>query len=78
MNELERALAEGRRLISRGDRPVYHVVTTYDGAAVDVRIRELPTIHIFVPGEAGVVEGARGLIGRTLGVDPSSFDVEPG
>lgn len=78
MRELRNHVAEGRRLISHGERPVYHVITSYDGAAVDVRIRELPTIHLFVPDESGVLEGARGLIARTLGVEPSTFVVEPG
>lgn len=58
MRELRNHVAEGRRLISHGERPVYHVITSYDGAAVDVRIRELPTIHLFVPDESGVLEGA--------------------
>jgi hypothetical protein len=53
------------------------VITSYDGAAVDVRIRELPIIHLFVPDESGVLDGARGLIARTLGVEPSTFVVEP-
>jgi hypothetical protein len=42
---------------------------------VDVRIRELPIIHLFVPDYAGVSDGARILIARTLAVDPASFDV---
>jgi hypothetical protein len=77
MKELERRVAEGRRQISCGERPVYHVYTSHDGAAVDVRIRELPIIHLFVPDESGTLEGARGLIARTLGADPSAFEVEP-
>ena len=39
------------------------------------RIRELPIIHLFVPDYAGVSDGARILIARTLAVDPASFDV---
>jgi len=42
---------------------------------MDVTIRELPIIHLFVPDHLGVPEGARGLIARTLGVDPASFDL---
>lgn len=77
MDELRRNTIAGRRLIARGGRPVYHVTTTYDGAAVDVRIRELPIIHLFVPDTDGARDGARLLIATTLGVDPDSFDVEP-
>jgi hypothetical protein len=72
---LARSVAEARSLIARGERPVFHVTTEYDGAAVDVRIRELPAIHVYVPDSIGVADGARGLIARTLGLDPSSFDV---
>jgi hypothetical protein len=48
-----------------------------DGS-VDVTIRELPLIHVFVPDDAGVLAGARLLIARTLAVDPESFDVRDG
>lgn len=77
MRRLETEIAEGRRLISHGQRPVYHVTTRYDGTAVDVRIRELPVIHVFVADESTVLDGARALIARTLGVDASTFEVEP-
>lgn len=78
MKELRDHVAAGRRRITRGERPVYHAIwtTSLDGA-VDVRIRELPIIHLFVPDESGVLDGARGLIARTLGVEPSTFVVEP-
>jgi hypothetical protein len=76
LTELQRGVLEGRRLIALGERPVYHVTTTFDGAAVDVRVRELPTIHLFVPDARGVLDGARGLIAKTLEVDPSTFRVE--
>ena len=45
-----------------------------DGAA-DVTILELPIIHLFVPNDLGVPDGARGLIAATLAVDAASFDV---
>lgn len=78
MKELRDHVTAGRRGITRGERPVYHAIWTrsLDGA-VDVRIRELPIIHLFVPDESGVLDGARGLIARTLGVEPSTFVVEP-
>ena len=37
-----RRVEEARAAIDGGERPVFHVVTSWDGAAVDVRIRELP------------------------------------
>ena len=75
MQELEIRVGEGRRRINDGERPVYHVITTFAEAAVDVRIRELPIIHVFVPDSSGVITGARGLIAKTLGVAPSAFEV---
>ena len=75
MNELRARVLQDRCVISAGGRPLYHATTTFDGAALDVRVRELPIIHLFVPDAAGVLEGARGLIARTLGVAPDSFDV---
>ena len=65
-----------QRRIAKGERPVYHVAWTMslDGA-MDVTIRELPIIHLFVPDHLGVPDGARGLIARTLAVDAASFDL---
>jgi hypothetical protein len=75
---LRAAIHAGRRRIAAGNRPLYHATwtTTRDGAPiVDVMIRELPIIHLFVPDYARVSDGARILIGRTLAVDPTTFDV---
>ena len=75
---LRAAIDADQRRIATGDRPLYHAVwtTTPDGAPiVDVLIRELPIVHLFVPDYAGVSEGARLLIARTLAVEPASFDV---
>ena len=76
MFEQRRAIERSRASIADGGRPVFHVVTTWDGSAVDVRILELPLIHVFVPDAAGVPDGARVLIARTLRADPGSFTVE--
>ena len=68
-----------RRRIAHGERPLYHALwaMSIDGS-VDVTIRELPLIHVFVPDDAGVLAGARLLIARTVAVDPESFDVRDG
>ena len=65
-----------QRRIAKGERPVYHVTWTMslDGA-MDVTIRELPIIHLFVPDHLGVSDGARGLIARTFAVDAASLDL---
>lgn len=64
-----------RERIARGERPTYHVTWSPAVDAVDVRVVELPLIHIFVPDGAGVLDGARVLISRTLDVDPDRFDI---
>ena len=72
-----RILADQER-IARGERPLYHVGwTTSPDGVLDVTIRELPIIHLFVPDHTGVPDGARGLIARTLAVDAASFDLAP-
>lgn len=54
---------------------MYHVIWTTGADAVDVTIRELPLIHLFVPDPLGVLDGARGLIAKTLAVGAESFDL---
>jgi hypothetical protein len=62
--------------VARGEHPVYHVTwRSSEFGAVDVTIRELPIIHLFVPDQASVLDGARVLIARTLGADPNAFEV---
>jgi hypothetical protein len=78
VDELRRRIAQDVALVNEGGRPIDHVTTTYDGAAVDVRITELPLIHLFVPDASTVLDGARGLIAQTLQVDPTTFDVVVG
>ena len=70
------AVDADRSRIANGKRPTYHATwtTSIDGS-IDVRIRELPLIHLFVPDRGGVLPGARVLIARTLDVAPEAFDV---
>ena len=76
MLEQGRVIEAARRGIDRGERPVFYVVTSWDGSAIDVRILELPLVHVFVPDESRVLDGARELIARTLSVDAASFAVQ--
>ena len=72
------AIEADRQRIAHGERPIYQVLWAVGPDAVDVTIRELPIIHLFVPDQRAVLDGARLLIARTLAVDPQSFDVAPG
>jgi hypothetical protein len=72
---LAEQVADAHRRISLNERLVFHVTTEHDGAAVDVRVRELSAVHVYVPDEQRVLDGARGLIAQVLAVDPASFDV---
>jgi hypothetical protein len=40
-----------------GERPVYHVAWRTTPEAMDVTIRELPIIHLFVPDHQGCRKG---------------------
>lgn len=68
-----------RRRIAAGERPCYHATWTLSpsSGATDVRIVELPLVHLFVPAPSDVLDGARVLVARTLGTDPVAFDVTP-
>lgn len=58
MLEQVQFIHEARAAIDRGERPVFHVMTSWDGSAIDVRIRELPLVHVFAPDAARVPDAA--------------------
>ena len=72
---LRATIEADRRRIARGERPRYQAMWVVGPDAVDVTILELPIIHLFVPDQREVLDGARLLIARTLAVDPRLFDV---
>jgi hypothetical protein len=74
-SRLRTAIEVDRRRIAQGERPVYRVLWAMGPDAVDVTVLELPIVHLFVPDQRQVLDGARLLIARTLAVDPQSFDV---
>ena len=75
-NRLADTVARDRRRIAEGQRPTYRAtwVVGVDGS-VDVRVVELPIVHLLVPDPAFVSDGARMVIARTLRVAPGTFDV---
>ena len=75
-DRLRATIMRDRERIARGERPTYQATWSPAVDSVDVRIVELPLIHLFVPDRRGVEEGARVLVARTLEVEPSAFDVE--
>jgi len=76
---LAETIARDRRRIAEGQHPAYHATWSIspDGA-VDVRVAELPTSHLFVPDRGAVADGARLLIARSLEVPPDAFEVVVG
>jgi hypothetical protein len=74
-DRLQTTIMRDRERIARGERPIYHVTWSPAVDAVDVRVAELPLIHLFVPDERRVIDGARLLIARTLDVDPDRFEL---
>lgn len=70
------AIARDRQRIAEGQRPAYHATWSVSAeGSLDVRVTELPIIHLFVPDRTAITDGARLLIARTLDVAPDAFDV---
>jgi hypothetical protein len=72
---LRATIMRDRERIARGERPAYTATWTRAIDAIDVRVAELPLIHIFVPDEHGIADGARVLIARALDVATEAFDL---
>jgi hypothetical protein len=56
---LRTATEADRRRIARGERPLYRALWVIGPDAVDVTILELPIVHLFVPDDRQVLDGAR-------------------
>jgi hypothetical protein len=70
----ERAIQACRRMIARGERPLFRPRLEPDGGAILIRIPELDGVtQARHPGEVQYM--ARDLIAVTLDVPPESFDV---
>jgi hypothetical protein len=67
------AMAAGRRMIARGDRPGYRVSTAQDGRW---QVEALPWLSVTAKRRRDALDGARVAIAEWLDVTPDSFDVE--
>jgi hypothetical protein len=62
-----------RRMIARGDRPLYRVMTAQDGRW---RVDTLPWVSVTATGRREALDEARAAIASWLDVEPDSFDIE--
>ena len=61
-------------MIARGERPGYRLTLGLDGRW---RVAGLPGISVAAPDRHAASTTIRSTIASDLGVDPTSFDVEP-
>ncbi len=71
----EIATQASRRMISRGERPLYRPRLEAAGEVVVVRIPELELVTE-APSRSGVAAASREAIATWLDVSPDSFDIE--
>ena len=67
------ALAAGRRMIARGDRPGYRITPAKDGRW---HVDALPWLSVALKGRREALDEARAAIAAWLDASPDCFDVE--
>jgi hypothetical protein len=72
----EVARSAGRRMVARGERPLYRYELLRTMPEVELRIVELPWLTTRAPSMRGVTAAAARLVSDWLGVDPDRLDVE--
>jgi hypothetical protein len=73
---LESAVADGRRMIERGERPVYELRVAHGRDAVTASVVQLPTLEVTAVDRDEALTLARALIAQTLSAHEDSFDLE--
>jgi hypothetical protein len=73
---LESAVTEGRRMIDRGERPVYELRVAHGLDVVTATVVQLPTLEVTAADRDEALTLARVLIAQTLGAHEDSFDLE--
>lgn len=76
LRRAEAAWKASRRMISRGERPLYRVAAAGDGPEIHVRIVELPWLAATATRPSHVLRMGRAIIAEWLEVGESDFDVE--
>jgi len=73
---LESAVADGRRMIERGERPVYELRIDHRADDVIGTVVQLPTLEVVAHDRDEALTKARALIAQTLASHEDSFDLE--
>jgi hypothetical protein len=75
LRHAEAARAAGRRMVARGERPMYRLELAHGGPNVEFRVVELPWLAGTATARRDVVATARGLVAAWLGCHPDAFDL---
>jgi hypothetical protein len=75
LRRADAARAAGRRMIARGERPLYRIAIVRTTPDILVRVVELPWLDGRAPAMREVTGTGRALIAAWLDVHPESFDV---
>jgi hypothetical protein len=73
---LENAVNEGRRMIERGERPVYELRIDHRAEEVVATVVQLPTLEVTAADRDEALIRARALIAQTLLSHEDAFDLE--
>ena len=76
LRRAEAARTAGRRMIARGERPMYRVEVVRTSPDVAFLIVELPWLRGSVASMRDLTDAARTLVGGWLEARPDAFDVE--
>ena len=73
---LETAVADGQRMIERGERPVYELRIEHGRDTVTASVVQLPTLEVTATDRDEALIKARALIAQTLSAHEDAFDIE--
>jgi hypothetical protein len=76
LRRAEMARTAGRRMVARGERPLYRIEVIQATPDVRVRVVELPWLVGVAASTRDVSAAGRALIAGWLDVSPEAFDVD--